>query len=117
MLQPEFKFMDKKELQGNTRRSYGMNMTQARKEQGEIYLRDWLLQTVSKNAEGEDETLVLNTIVDPALLEELIKFNKKGNFDRVMSLFVGMYHLKEKYNQQVEARRNQKHEEFFDRLY
>ena len=116
-LQPEFKFMDKKELQGNTRRSYGMNMTKARKEQAEIYLRDWLLDIVSKNADEEDSTLILNTIVDPALLEELIKFNKDGNFDRVMSLFIGMYHLKEKYNQQVEAVQQNKHEEFFNRLY
>lgn len=116
MLEREFKFMDKKDLQGNTRRSYGMNMTQARKEQAEIYLRDWLLQTVSKNTDGT-KTKVLNTIVDPALLEELIKFNKKGNFDRVSALFVGMYHLKEKYNQQVQAVKEEKHEEFFNRFY
>jgi hypothetical protein len=116
LLQPEFKFMDTKELQGKTRRSYGMNMTAKRKEQGELYVRDWLLSKVSKNAETEEETLVLHTIVDVALLEELIKFNKKGNFDRVLSLFVGMYHLKEKYNQQVEAVRKTKHDEFFNRI-
>jgi len=116
MLEPEFKFMDKKHLQGNTKRSYGMNMTTARKEEGEIYLRDWLLQTVSKNTEEDKETLVLNTIYDIALLEELIKFNKKGNFDRVSALFVGMYHLKEKFNQQVEAVQKTEHEEFFNRF-
>lgn len=116
-LEPEFKFMDKKHLQGNTKRSYGMNMTNARKEEGEIYVRDWLLQTVSKNAEGEEETLVLNTIYDLALLEELIKYNKKGNFDRVSALFVGMYHLQEKHNKKVEAIKEQKHEEFFNRFY
>ena len=117
MLQPEFKFMSNKELQGKTRRSYGMNMTSARKEQAEIYTRDWLLEIISNNKEDEEPTRVIDTIFDPALLEELIKFNKKGNFDRVSSLFIGMYHLKEMFNQEVEAIQENKHEEFFNRIY
>lgn len=116
-LQPEFKFMDKKELQGNTRRSYGMNMTAARKAEGEIYVAEWLTEVVSRNSEDEDPTLVLNTIQDVALLEELIKYNKKGNFDRVLSLFVGMYHMKEMYNQKVEEIQEELHDDFFSRFY
>lgn len=116
MLEEQFSFLDKKELQGNTRRSYGMNMTKARKEQGEIYIRDWLLTVLEKYEDG-GEKLILNSIVDPALLEELLKFNKDGNFDRVMAIMIGMYHLKEKFNKQVRAIKKNRHEEFFTRVY
>jgi hypothetical protein len=116
MLEEQFSFLDKKELQGRTRRPYGMNMTQKRKEQAEIYVRDWLLTPITKYDDGT-ETLILNTITDPALLEELIKYHKKGNFDRVSALFIGMYHLKEKFNQEVKAIRQSQHEEFFNRIY
>ena len=52
---------------------------------------------------NEDGTTVLNLhkIYDLALLQELIKFNHKGNFDRVMALMVGMYHTRELYNAEV----------------
>jgi len=116
MLEEQFSFLDKKELQGNTKRSYGMNMTKARKEQGEIYIRDWLLTVLEKYEDG-GEKLILNSIVDPALLEELLKFNKDGNFDRVMAIMIGMYHLKEKFNKQVRAIKKNRHEEFFTRVY
>lgn len=115
-LEEQFSFLDKKELQGKTRRPYGMNMTKARKEQGEIYIRDWLLTPVTKYDNGE-ETLVLHTILDPALLEELLKFHKDGNFDRVMAIMIGMYHMKEKFNKKVKQIQESKHEEFFTRLY
>ena len=116
MLEEQFSFLDKKELQGKTRRPYGMNMTPKRKEQAEIYVRDWLLTPVGGT--GDEKTLVLNTIVDPALLQELIKYNKKGNFDRVSALFIGMYHMKEKYNKRVKAiKESRRHDEFFNRIY
>ena len=38
---------------------------------------------------------------DLALLQELIKFNHKGNFDRVMAFMIGMYHTRELYNAEV----------------
>lgn len=115
-LEEQFTFLDKKQLQGKTQRPFGMNMTKARKEQGEIYIRDWLLSPIQKFDDGR-EVLVLHTILDPALLDELLKFNKDGNFDRVMSIMIGMYHLKEKYNKKVKEIREMPHKEFFDRLY
>ena len=36
-------------------------------------------------------------------LTELIKFNHDGNFDRVMSLMVGMYHTRELYNAEIKG--------------
>ena len=43
----------------------------------------------------------MHKIYDLALLQELIKFNHMGNFDRAMSLMVGMYHTRELYNAEV----------------
>lgn len=117
MLEEQFTFLDKKELQGKTKRAYGMNMTKERKAQGEIYIRDWLLSPIS-NLENGEKKLILHSIVDPALLQELIKYNKEdGNFDRVMALIIGMYHRQEVFNKQVKAIREQKHKEFFNRFY
>jgi hypothetical protein len=100
-LQEEFEMLDKRELQSRkVRRQYGMHMTEARKRQGEIYIRDWLITPRSKDVDG-NTYLNLHTINDPALITELIKFNHKGNFDRVMSLMIGMYHTRELYNAEV----------------
>ena len=43
-LQEEFEMLDKKELRSKTvKRQYGMHMTEQRKRQGELYIRDWLI--------------------------------------------------------------------------
>ena len=77
-----------------------MHMTEARKKQGEIYIRDWLNTPRSTDVDGK-KTLNLHKIYDLALLTELIKFNHKGNFDRVMAFMIGMYHTRELYNAEV----------------
>ena len=77
-----------------------MHMTEARKRQGEIYMRDWL-NTVRSTDEDGKQILNLHKIYDLALLQELIKFNHMGNFDRGMALMVGMYHTRELYNSEV----------------
>jgi hypothetical protein len=118
LLQEEFEMLDKKELRSRkVKRQYGMHMTAERKNQGEIYIRDWLVNSRGQDDE-ENYTLNLHKIYDPALLQELMKFNKKGNFDRVMSLMVGMYHMKEKYNSSTYfAEDDNSNNEWFDRLY
>jgi hypothetical protein len=101
-LQQEFEMLDKKELQSKrVKRQYGMHMTEARKFQGEIYIRDWLnsVRTIDENGK---KLLNLHKIYDSALLQELIKFNHKGNFDRVMAFMIGMYHTRELYNAEVQ---------------
>ena len=93
--------LDKKDLRSRTvKRQYGMHMTEARKRQGEIYMRDWLNTIRSTDEEGK-QTLNMHKIYDLALLQELIKFNHSGNFDRGMALMVGMYHTRELYNAEV----------------
>tara|TARA_Y100000356_G_scaffold135143_1_gene146841 strand:+ start:8346 stop:10316 length:1971 start_codon:yes stop_codon:yes gene_type:complete len=117
-LQPEFEMLDKKELQSRrVRRTYGMHMTEARKHQGEIYIRDWLNSLRGVDDQGK-KSLNLQKIYDPALIQELIKFNHKGNFDRVMALMIGMYHTRELYNAEVtDIYKDRSHDEFFNRQY
>lgn len=117
LLQEEFEMLDKKELRSRkVKRQYGMHMTTERKNQGEIYIRDWLVNSRGQDEDGE-YTLNLHKIYDPALLQELMKFNKKGNFDRAMSLMVGMYHMKEKYNTQTYYVEDNSQNEWFDKMY
>ena len=100
-LQEEFEMLDKKDLRSKTvKRQYGMHTTEARKRQGELYIRDWL-NTVRHVNEDGSQVLNMHKIYDLALLQELIKFNYMGNFDRVMALMVGMYHTRELYNSEV----------------
>ena len=110
--------LDKKELRSKTvKRQYGMHMTEARKRQGEIYIRDWLNTVRSKDESGV-QTLNLHKVYDLALLQELIKFNHVGNFDRVMALMIGMYHTRELYNAEVkEILEDNSSNEWFERNY
>jgi hypothetical protein len=71
---------------------------------------------------GQDEdgniSLNLHHIYDSALLQELIKFNHKGNFDRVMALMIGMYHTRELYNREVtEVINDRSQDDWFTRNY
>ena len=117
-LQEEFEMLDKKELKSrNVRRQYGMHMTEQRKRQGELYIRDWLITPRHTDEDG-NTTLNLHRIYDPALLQELIKFNHKGNFDRVMAFMVGMYHTRELYNKEVvEILKDRSADDWFDQIY
>ena len=109
--------LDKKELRSrNVKRNYGMHTTEARKRQGELYIRDWL--NAVRSDDGDTITLNLHKIYDLALLQELIKFNHRGNFDRVMALMIGMYHTRELYNAEVkEIIEDNSSNEWFDKNY
>ena len=117
-LQEEFEMLDKRELRSrNVRRQYGMHMTEQRKRQGELYIRDWLISPRSADEDG-NVRLNLHEIYDIGLLQELIKFNHKGNFDRVMAFMIGMYHTRELYNKEVtETINDMSQNEWFDRNY
>lgn len=117
-LQEEFQMLDKKELQSqNVKRNYGMHMTEARKRQGEIYIRDWLESPRGKDADGV-QVLNVHKIYDIGLLDELLKFNQTGNFDRVMALMIGMYHNMELFNSEVQDRnQDRSSDDWFDSQY
>ena len=65
-------------------------MTDAIKDEIEIYLRDWLL------ADAGQEKKNLHKIYSIPLLEELIYYNRDGNFDRFISFALTILHLLQK---------------------
>lgn len=75
-------------------RVYGMHMVEKLKDAGEKYIKKWLLEERDYD-ENNNAILNLHTINDPALLEELILYNRKGNFDRVMGFMMVMFQLAE----------------------
>jgi hypothetical protein len=48
------------------------------------YINSWLMSTIS----NMNDNLVLTTVLSPAILKELIRWNPKGNFDRVSALIM-----------------------------
>lgn len=116
-LQPEFEMLQNKELQSTTvKRGFGMHMTDARKSQAEIYLRDWLSAPRGLHEDGFNRNT--HTIRELALIEELMGFNrKKGNYDRVSALFVGMYMMYEMFNTEVKKDTSVPNSDWFLRQY
>lgn len=99
-----------------TTRNYGISMSsKSLKNQCEVYIRDWLLEQYGKNPEGKTKR-ILHTILDPALIQELTKYNNDGNFDRVSALMVGMVYLKQLEKSKVVAKnRSMANSDFFNR--
>lgn len=75
-------------------RVYGIHMNQKLKDAATKYIKRWLLTERDIDEDG-NVLLNLQTIYDPGLLEELIRFNPKGNFDRVMAFAMLMFQLEE----------------------
>ena len=74
-------------------RKYGCHMTDKIKEDCVKYTNDWLL-----NGYEDDfgNTLsVIDEIDCPGFIEELLLYNRKGNFDRISSFFMCMMQLQE----------------------
>lgn len=73
-------------------RVYGMHMVEKIKEAGEKYINSWLLTVREITTDGR-EILQLETINSIGLLEELILYNRKGNFDRVIALMFVLFQV------------------------
>lgn len=76
-------------------RSYLMDIQADRKRQGLIYYADYLKTVVGLDENG-NEMLNLHYVFDLGLIDELLKFNDDGNFDRISAQVVKMFTLKEK---------------------
>lgn len=72
-------------------RGYGIHMAAPIKQQGALYIADWLVQPVT-DIDGQ-EMLRLHTIRSIPLLKELISYDPdpNKNFDRVMALMCVMF--------------------------
>ena len=75
-------------------RVYGCHMNEQLKDAGERYVKSWLL-TVLDYDENDNPVRVIDRIYSIRLLEELISYFRKGNFDLVSALFMGMFQVQE----------------------
>jgi len=81
-------------LRSKVSRVYGTHMNDKMKDAGEKYIRDWLLEVNDFDDDG-NPIYVYETINSPGLLQELIKYNRKLNTDRVMALMQVMFQIQE----------------------
>lgn len=90
-------FNTDKETMTSKQKPYFINMNADMKKQALQDLADWLLLEREIKIEGEKTRYLLNLemIYDRGLLQELIKFNPKGNFDRISALCVLMVSRRE----------------------
>ncbi len=77
-------------------RIFGCHMNDQLKNAGERYVKDWLLTVVDYD-ENEKPIHVFDRIYSLRLLEELIMYHRKGNFDLVSALFMCMIQVQEEY--------------------
>lgn len=75
-------------------RIYGCHMNDKLKDAGEKYIKAWLLDIRDYDEQGSPVTNI-DYIYNPAFLEELILYNRKGNFDRVMAFMMVMFQIEE----------------------
>lgn len=79
-------------------RKYGYSMGNDKiKQIGEQYLYDWLLEKRGVTESGDHLTNI-DYIPSKPLLEELISYRRKGNFDRVMAMIGCIIRLEEIHN-------------------
>ena len=71
-------------------RVYGCHMSTALKADGLKYIKTWLLTPVNYLEDGRI-IRVLDTINSRRLLEELINYNNKGNFDLISALIMALF--------------------------
>lgn len=85
-------FSHDKELLKQSQRQFFVNISKENKKTYLQLLSDWLLTERSLALDGDKTSYIINLdkIYDRALLEELIKFNPEGNFDRISCLLVLM---------------------------
>lgn len=71
-------------------RIYGCHMNDKMKDAGEKYIKDWLLEVTDYDENGKP-VRNLDKIYSIGLLEELISYSRKGNYDRVMAFMQVMF--------------------------
>jgi hypothetical protein len=81
-------------INSKVKRIFGVHMVDKLKDAGEKYIKRWLLRERDFDENGK-VILNLHTINSPGLLEELIFYNRKGNFDRVMAFMILMMFIEE----------------------
>ena len=91
-------------------RVYGCHMVEQLKDAGERYIRSWLVSVIDYiDKDGEKiPVTTIDTICSERLLEELIKYNRKGNFDLVSALIMCMFQVQENYFEDIDRNNERK---------
>lgn len=77
-----------------TARVYGCHMNEQLKDSGERYVSRWLIDALDYDENG-DKVTAIDRMYSVRLLEELISYNRKGNFDLISALFMCMFQVQE----------------------
>ena len=75
-------------------RIYGCHMNEPLKDAGERYTKDWLIDIIDYDENG-NPVRIIDKLYSLRLLEELIAYNRKGNFDLISCLFMCMFAIQE----------------------
>lgn len=75
-------------------RVYGCHMTPGLKDDGARYIKVWLLSVIDHDEHG-NPVRAIDKIYSQRLLEELIAYNQRGNFDLVDALMMAMFQVQE----------------------
>lgn len=75
-------------------RVYGCHMVPQLKDAGERYVKQWLVEVIDFD-ENNNPITNLDKINSLRLIEELLQYNKAGNFDLVSALFMCMFQVQE----------------------
>ena len=99
-------------------RVYGCHMTEQLKDAGERYVKVWLL-TILDYDENGNPVRVIDKIFSVRLLEELISYFRKGNFDLISALFMCMFQEQEEelgkeYSDEIETPRKKKYRQLLE---
>lgn len=104
----------KKELQSKKSGKKGILMNENRIATAALYYRDWVYMKRGVDEFG-NEKMNLHYIYDLGLLREMIKFNSKGNFDRLSTIFVGQFDIREQYDKEIQDVEEEDPNDFFNR--
>lgn len=102
-------------------RVYGCHMVDQLKDAGERYVKDWLLDEIDIDENG-NKVRVVDRIYSRRLLEELLAYYRKGNFDLISALFMCMFQVQEEelgkeYNNEPGNPKVKKLAEMIDKMY
>ena len=92
-LQPN-RVISKSVRKSRVNRVYGCHMNKQLKNDAKGYVKDWLLQVVDHDENG-DKVRIMDKIYSKRLLNELINYHDAGNFDLVSALFMCMFQIQE----------------------
>lgn len=88
-------------------RVYGCHMNEQLKDAGERYVKVWLLEVIDFDENG-NAVRVIDKIYSLRLLEELLAYSRKGNFDLISALFMCMFQVQEEVLGKVHGEKEEK---------